>query len=38
MTSSNRTKMPVIILMGLINPETMESKYSLAYFSALGAS
>ena len=37
MISSNRTKMPVITLMGPINPETMEPKYALGYFSALGA-
>ena len=37
MTSSNRTKMPAMSLMGLKSPETMESKYALDYFSALGA-
>ena len=29
MTSSNRTKMPAITLMGLISLETMESKWRI---------
>jgi hypothetical protein len=37
MTSSNRTKVPAITLMGPISPETMQLKYALDYFSALGA-
>lgn len=38
MTSSSRTKMPAITLMGPISLKIMESKYALDYFSALGAS
>jgi len=37
MTSTNRTKMSAITLMGPISPETVESKYALDYFSASGA-
>lgn len=38
MTSSNRTKMPAVTLMGPISPETMKSKYALDYFGVLEAS
>jgi len=37
MTSSNRTKMLAITLMGPTNLGTMESKYALDYFGVLGA-